>query len=317
MSAKLSPRLDPRLGKVRRLVRGVLALGTLFLAAFALTRGNPNAGIFLFLAVACVGFALVFLFARGLPWFGGTIVDRTGRSERDLIVGGLILVALLTPWSVGVPTQHWRQTFGWQSPLPLLILAALVLAPLRRPRRDSTLAILAAGVGLAAWFGWVAAQLLTPAFRSSGFPFLPIDLIGEGWYVGLLAFAISVDGLAAERSEDDRPARPSEAWPYSLVPGMALVRLHYPGRGRLWLVAVAFFTFLVQANAIGPEEFQYYGSLASLPPPRPRGAVLIPLVLGLFVWLASLRDTQQKLRLEHTVDESFARPIDTRGSTAV
>jgi hypothetical protein len=300
-----------------RLLRGVLALGALFTAAFVLTRGNPNAGLFLFLAVVCVGLAVVSVFARSLPRYGGTILDRAGGSERDLLLGGLLLIALLTPWSVAIPTLRWPITFGWQSPLPLLTIAAIVLARLRRQRRGSRLAIVMAGIGLVAWFAWVGAQLLTSSFRATGFPFLPIDLLGEGWYVGLLAFAVSIDGMAADDSEEDRPARPGEVWPFAIVPGMGLTRLHYPGRGRLWLGAAVSFAFLVQANAIGAEEFQYHSSLGSLPQPHARGGVLIPLALGVLVFLASLWDTRQKLRLERTADEpSFRRP-DQRGSTGV
>lgn len=317
MSAKLPPRLDPPSGHVRRLVRGMLVLGALFLTAFALTRSNPNAGIFLFLGVVCLGLAMVSLFARGLQRFGGTILNGRGRLERDLLVGGLLLIALLTPWSVAVPTLRWPLVFGWQSPLALAVIGALVLTRVRRLRRYAVPAVIIAGPGLLAFIAWVSAQLLTPAFRASGFPFLPIDLLGAGWYVGLLAFAISVDGMAAEASDDARSARPSEVWPFSVVPGAGLVRLHYPGRGRLWLAATAFCVFLLQANAVGADEFQYYGSLRSLPEPRLRGAALIPLALGLLVWLASLRDTQQKLRLERTADESLTRPFEERDSTAL
>jgi hypothetical protein len=302
MSSKFPRRRDPRLGHVGRLVRGVLALGAVFLVAFVLTRGNPNAGLFLFLAVVCLGLALVSVFARSLTRSGGNILDRAGGSERDLAIGGLLLVALLTPWSVAVATLSWRQTFGWQSPLPLVVVAAVILSRVRRSHRDATLAIVVAGLGLAAWFGWVSVQLLTPTFRSTGFPFLPIDLVGEGWYVALLAFAVSVDGLAVDASDDDRPARPGDVWPWAIVPGMGLTRLHYPGRGRLWLAAGAFFVFLVQANAIAPAEFQLSGSTGTLPEPHPRGAVLIPLVVGTLVWLASLWDTRQKLRVERTAD---------------
>ncbi len=124
-----------------------------------------------------------------------------------------------------------------------------------------------------------------------------------------LAFAVGVDGIAAEASGDERPARPAEVWPFSIVPGEGLVRMHYPDRGRLWLAAAAFGVFLLQANAIGPAEFQYYSSLSGLPSPRPRGAALIPVVLGLLVWLGSLWQTQQKLRLEQTADESLGRPF--------
>ncbi len=301
----------------RSLVRGLVALGALFLAAFVLTRSNPNAGLFLFLAVVWVGLAVVSLFARSLPRFGSTVLDRAGGSERDLLLGGLLLIALLTPWSVAIPTLRWPLTFGWQSPLALLTISALAIARVRRRRRGGRLAIVIAGIGLAAWLGWVGAHLLTSTFRATGFPFLPIDLVGEGWYVGLLALAVSVDAMAADASEDDRRARPREVWPFAIVPGMGLTRLHYPGRGRLWLLAAVFFAFLVQANAVGAGEFQYYGSLGGLPQPHARGAVLIPLALGVLVFLASLWDTRQKLLLERTADESFVRGLDQRGSTGV
>ena len=294
----------------------MLLLGALFLAAFALTRGNPNAGIFLFLAVVCLAAAIAFVFARSLGRLGGTVLAGHERFERDLLLSGLLVIGLLTPWSVAVPTLRWPQTFGWQSPLALAVSGALILSRARPLRRYAILCVTIAGLGLAAWAGWVSVQFLTPAFRASGFPFLPIDLLGEGWYVTVFAFAVGVDGIATDASDDERPVRPSEVWPFSIVTGEGLVRMHYFGRGRFWLAAAAFTVFLLQANAIGPSEFQFYGTLGSLPPPRGRGAVLIPVVLGLLVWLASLRDTQQKLRIERT-DESLERPFGSRSPTAL
>ena len=294
----------------------MLVLVALFLAAFLLARSNPNAGIFLFLAIVCLGVAIVFLFAKSLGRLGGTMLDGHGRLERDLLLGGILLIGLLTPWSIALPTLHWSQTFGWQSPLALVVTGALIVTRIRPFHRYALPAVVIAGLGLVAWAGWTGVQLLTPAFRASGFPFLPIDLVGEGWYVSLLAFAVGVDGVASEASDDERPVRPSEVWPFSIVAGAGLVRMHYPGRGRLWMAAAAFSVFLLQANAIAPAEFQFYGSVGTLPPPRLRGAALIPVALGLLVWLASLRDTQQKLRLERTADESFERPFGARRSTA-
>ena len=317
MSSTPPPWPDPQPANARILVRGLLGLGALFAAAFALTRGNPNAGIFLFVAVVCLGFAVVSLFARGVQRLGGTIINRTGSSERELLVGGLLLTALLTPWSIAIPPAHWAQRFGWQSPLALVVIAALVIARVHRFYRHRGLAVLIAGLGLTAWIAWVSAQLLTPAFRNTGFPFLPIDLVGEGWSIALLAFVVSIDGMATEALGDDQPASPSEVWSFAAIPGMGLVRLYYRGRGRLWLAAVAFFFFLVQANAIGSAEFQFYGSVGSLPEPRPRGALLIPLVLGVLLWLASLWDTRRKLQLERTAEESFGRSFERHDPTAV
>jgi len=79
MSSKPPPWLDPKPANVGTLVRGLLALGAVFVGAFALMRGSPNAGIFLVLAVVCVGFALVSLFAQGLQRFGGSLLARTLR----------------------------------------------------------------------------------------------------------------------------------------------------------------------------------------------------------------------------------------------
>src|ERR1700737_2451587 len=151
MSSKPPPWLDPKPANVGSLVRGLLALAAVFVGAFVLMRGNPNAGIFLVLAAVCSGFALVSLFARGLQRFGGSILTRSGRSERELLIGGLLLTALLTPWSTAIPPVHWQQRFGWQSPVTVIIVAALVIARGHRLRRYRTPAVLTAGVGLLAW----------------------------------------------------------------------------------------------------------------------------------------------------------------------
>jgi hypothetical protein len=217
---------------------------------------------------------------------------------------------------MAIPPVHWPQRFGWQSPLALVAVAALVIVRVHRLRRYRVAAIITAGVGLLAWIAWVSAQLLMPAFRNTGFPFLPIDLLGEGWSIALLAFIVTVDGLAIELDED-QPARARQVWPFALVPGMGLVRMAYTARGRVWLAATAFAVFLVQANGIDWAEFQYYGSLGSLPEPRPRGAVLIPVALGVAIWLASLWDTRRKLQLERTEAASLGRSLERHDPTAV
>jgi len=317
MSSKPPPWLDPKPANVAPLVRGLFALAAVFVVGFVLMRGNANAGIFIVLAVVCVGFALISLLARGLQRFGGGVLARTGRSERELLIGGLLLTALLTPWSTAIAPVHWPQRFGWQSPVGVIVVAALVIGQVHRLHRYRAPAILIAAGGLAAWIAWVSAQLLTPAFATTGFPFLPIDLLGEGWAVALLAFVVTLDGMAIEAAnEDDQPTRPRDVWPFAAVPGMGLVRMMYPGRGRLWLVALAFALFLVQANGIGWAEFQDFGSRGNLPEPRPRGAVLIPLALGVLIWLASLWDTRRKLQLERN-EAALGRSLERHDPTAV
>jgi hypothetical protein len=218
-----------------------------------------------------------------------------------------MLIALLTPWSVPVRTLHWPQVFGWQSPLAALAIAAMALVYFPVTRRHATPVVVISGLALLAWLGWISVQLLMPTFRHSGFPFLPIDLLGEGWYIASLAFVITVDGLAVQASADDRPATARDVWPFALVPGMGLARLHYAFRGRSWFFAFAVAIFLLQTTAVGVEEFQYFASLGGLPPRRPRTAALVPSILALLLWLLSLWDTRRRLRLEKSAEVSIVR----------
>jgi len=151
MSSKPPPWLDPKPADVAPLVRGLFALAAVFVVGFVLMRGNANAGIFIVLAVVCVGFALISLLARGLQRFGGGVLARTGRSERELLIGGLLLTALLTPWSTAISPVQWPQRFGWQSPVAVIVVAALVIVQVHRLHRYRVPAILIAAGGLAAW----------------------------------------------------------------------------------------------------------------------------------------------------------------------
>lgn len=317
MSSKPPPWIEPPQANLRTMVRGLLALGLLFGLVFLLTRSNPNAGIFLFLGIVCMGLVLVALFASGVQRVGGSVLQRTGRSERDLLAAGLLLIALLTPWTAAVPPLHWQQIFGWQLPVALVAVVAMALTYVRPVRRFSVGLVVVAAISLIAWAAWVTLQVSTPTFSHSGFPFLPIDLLGEGWYIALLALAVTVDGIAARGSDDPAVPRAVVVWGFALMPGMGLLRLHYPGRGRLWLFAAAFAIFLVQANAVSAEEFDYYASLGGLPPPRPRGAVLIPIALLVILWLLSLLDTRKRLEWETLDDESTQQAMPGRRPTVL
>jgi hypothetical protein len=317
MSRKPPPWINPKPPTAGPLIRGLLAVAVLFTLAFAVTRSNANAGIFLFLAVICYGLALVALFATGVQRFGAEILRENRRSERDLLGGGLLLIALLTPWTVAVPTLHWSEAFGWQTPPALLTIASMLLVYVRPWRRFSVAAVVLAALALVGWVGWLAFRAQTAPFAGTGFPFVPIDLLGDGWYFAALAFAVTVDGMAARASEGDEPALGREVWPFALVPGMGLRRLHYPLRARLWLVGMAAAVFLLQTTAVSGSEFQYYASLGSLPPTRPRTAVLIPMAIVLTVWLGSLIDTARGLRLEQMAEDSFRRTFRYRRPTVL
>jgi hypothetical protein len=317
MSSKPPPWMEPPQANLRSMVRGLLALGLLFGLAFLLTHGNADAGIFLFLAVVCVGLVLVALFTGGVQRLAGRVLQRSGRSQRDLLTAGVLLISVLTPWTAAVPTLHWRQMFGWQLPVALVAIVAMAATYLRPLRRFTVGLVVIAALALIAWAVWVTFQVSTPTFAGSGFPFLPIDLLGEGWYIALLALAVTVDGMAARGSSDPTPPRAATIWGFALIPGMGLLRLNYPARGRLWLLGAAFAVFLVQATAVAAVEFDFYASLGGLPPPRPRTAVLIPSALLLIVFVLSLLDTRKRLEWEALDDEATPRTMPGRRPTVL
>jgi hypothetical protein len=317
MPGKPPPWVDPKPASAAPLIRGLIGLGALLLLGFALTRGNANSGIFIFLAVVCFGIALVGIFAAGVERYGARVLRRNRGAERDLLGGGLLLIALLTPWTVSIPPLHWSQAFGWQTPLAIVAVGAIGMVYVRQWRRFDVVAIVVAATALVAWVSWLAVRTVLPPFAHHGFPFLPIDLLGEGWYLAALALAVTVDGMAARASTDDGPATGADVWPFALIPGMGLLRLHYPGRGRLWLLAVGFAIFLLQTYAVGTAEFQYFASIGSLPPPRPRLATMIPLGLLLLLWIGSLLDTRRALRLEQQAAPSLGKPVRYRRPTVL
>ncbi len=295
---KRPPWLDPGATPPRRFATVCLVVAGLFGGGFLLTRSNPNAGLFLVVAATFAGLSAVAVVVGGIQRWGGAAVSRSGRSERDLVVVGALVVAVATPWSVEIAMANAPQVFGWQNPVALLVaLATLASLPARLQRYRGP-ALVLAGAGLVAWIVWLSEQLLTPAFSSLNFSFLPSDLVGEGWYIAVLAWVIALDGVAAQSADDEAPLRARDLFGLALVPGMALIRLGYKARGRLWLVVAAFVLFLIYAGAVNPFEFQDFASRHGLPPSRPRAPGLAVYGLLAVVWFLSLADTWRKNRLD-------------------
>jgi hypothetical protein len=265
---------------------------------FLLTKNNPNAGLFLVAAAVFAGLFTVVLAVSGLRRLSGAAVSRSGRSERDLVVIGILVVALATPWSVEIAMARAPQTFGWQNPLAWLVAAATLASFAARFQRSRGYVLAVAGAGLGAWVAWLGSRLLTPGFSGLSFSFLPSDLIGEGWYIAVLAWVIALDGTVARSADEEAPLRITHLIGLALVPGAALIRLGHKVRGRLWLAVAAFVVFLIYAGAVNPFEFQDFASRGGLPPSRPRGAGVAVYLLLVVVWLLSVADTWRTRRLD-------------------
>jgi hypothetical protein len=216
------------------------------------------------------------------------------RRGLDLTLVVLLVTSLLTPWSSEIRVAHQPRTIGLTLPVAWLVAATIGAARLRIPRRYAGLALGAAAAGLAGWLAWVSWRLSTPDFRHLAFTFLPVDVLGYGWYLGLAAWALALYSLAV--SAEDEP-RPATLWSFALVPGMGLLRMGEIVRGRAWLVAVALIVVFLQLTGVQPEEFQYYADVSrSTPPDRSRLLALVLTSALVLTWAASILDTLRAQR---------------------
>jgi hypothetical protein len=156
--------------------------------------------------------------------------------------------------------------------------------------------LLVGGIALAAWFAWVVFALAQPDFTRLAFPFLPIDLLGVGWYAALAAWAVSLDALATADATDERVPRPADVWPFAIVPGLGIARMGMVARGRAWLIGSALLIILIQGDAYDPQQFAFFGASGSLPEPRSRLPAAMAAAAFLVVYAASLFDTYRVLR---------------------
>ena len=171
------------------------ALALVSWVAYLAFRGNQNAGLLLIASAFCAGLGLLRVLVALLQRFDGTASGVWGY-EHETAVIALSLVALFTPWRIDIALTGAGGILGWQSPLPWITLLALVPSLSRRLARWEGVSLAVSGAGLAAWLGWSAWLLFTPAFSRLHFPFQPLDLVGIGWYLALGAWVVAVDGAA-------------------------------------------------------------------------------------------------------------------------
>jgi hypothetical protein len=151
------------------------------------------------------------------------------------------------------------------------------------------------GVALAGWLVWVSLQLIGSGFTALSFPFLPIDLLGFGWYAAVAALVVVVDALATEMADDPVP-RAEDVWPFAAVPGVGLARLGLVARGRAWLIGAALLVILIQGDAYAPQQFAFFGAAGGLPDPRSRLPAAAATAAFVVLYAASLWDTRRMLQ---------------------
>jgi hypothetical protein len=276
-------------------VVATLVLAGLFGVGFLLTRDQRNGSLFLVVALICLGVGVVFAVVAGLEQVGTALLRRSGRSGREAAVAGLLAICLPVPWSVAIRAARAAEVPGWKNPVAWVVVLAIGVPFLTRNRRWMVSGLAVSGVALAGWLIWVSLQLTGSGFTALSFPFLPIDLLGFGWYAALAAWVVVVDALATEMADDPAP-RAEDVWPFAVVPGLGLARLGLVARGRAWLIGAALLVILIQGDAYAPQQFAFFGAAGGLPDPRsrlPAAAAAAALVL---LYAASLWDTHRMLQ---------------------
>jgi hypothetical protein len=286
---------EPQSASLASFVVAALILAALFGVGYALSHDQPSGGVFLIVALICLGAAVIFAGVAGVEQVGAAILRRSGRTGREAAVVGLLSISLLAPWSVAIKAAHAVDVPGWKNPIAWLIVLATAAPFLARTRRWIGSGLLVGGLALAAWFGWVVFQLTQPDFTRLAFPFLPIDLLGLGWYAALAGWVVSLDALATANATDEWAARPGEVWPFAIVPGLGIARMGMVARGRAWLLGSVLLIILIQGDAYDPQQFSFFGAAGSLPEPRSRLPAAMAAAALLVVYAASLWDTHRLL----------------------
>ena len=297
---------------VRNLVIGMLLVAAPFGLAYLLTRGNPGSEVLLIIAVFTAGLALTFALASGVQRVGAIALRLSRRSSRDIMIVGLAVLALLTPWTIEITFGHLPRLFGWTNPLAWVVAVGLLVSVMESARPYHGVALTVTGAALVAWVGWAGWLLTTPSFSKLPFTFMPVDVISTGWYAGLIGWVIAVDAFASRRAREPKRAPARDVWLPALLPGEGLVRLGFGGRGRVWLAAAILAVAFIGVAAINDSEFAYWAQYNTLPPNRGRLDVVIAAgALGL-VLLGSLIDTGRALRrrvlMGDWLDRVTARP---------
>ncbi|TMD09225.1 MAG: hypothetical protein E6J01_02475 [Chloroflexi bacterium] len=286
---------EPTSASLANFVVATLVLGGLFAIGFLLSRDQRSGSLFLVVALICLGVGVVFAAVAGLEQVGTALLRRSGRSGREAAVAGLLAICLLVPWSVAIRAARAAEVQGWKNPVAWVAVIAIGVPLLTRSRRWMVRGLAVGGAALAGWLIWVSLQLTGSTFGALSFPFLPIDLLGVGWYAALAAWVVVVDALATEMADDPAP-RAEDVWPFAVVPGLGIARLGLVARGRLYLIGAALLLILIQGDAYAPQQFAFFGGEGGLPEPRSRLPAAAATAALLIVYAGSLWDTQRMLQ---------------------
>ena len=215
----------------------------------------------------------------------------------DILAGLCLVASVASPWAISIPPAHLVESFGFQTPLCWLVVAALIGAVLLKGHA-AIVALAAAELAVIGWFGWAMWVDTTPRFTSLGFPFIGTDLIGPGWYAAAVGLLV-VGGVVVKKLNDRDVPVDWDLWVLAAIPGYGLARLGQWGRGLMWTVLVAAAFYFASTDSPDPAQFLEFGRTGNVPTSYPRSPEWVLLTVAALLWLAAIALTalQQRRRL--------------------
>lgn len=233
---------------------------------------------------------------------------RALRSAPALLVLFCVVLGLISPWTIAIPQAGFGQGFGFQNVFCWLAVVCALGAILFAERGAGIALALVGEASLLAWFGWVMWVVTSPAFARFHWPFVGIDLLGSGWYLGALAILIA-GGVVAQRLYE-REVVGLEVWLAAALPGYGLICLGRPGRGLIWTTLFGAAVLLASYSSPEMSIFEQFRNFGSLPPAPPSRAPTWTLLGIACVGAAlSVADTVRIALSDRTVPRARSRPV--------
>ena len=218
-------------------------------------------------------------------------------SAPGLLVLACALGALASEWTISIPQAHFAEGFGFQNLFCWVVVISALGALVIEDHRGALALLLLGEATLLVWFGWAIWVVTSPPFARLPWPFVGIDVVGPGWYVGGLAVLIAAAALVARRISDR--SRGAELWLFAAIPGYGVTRLGRWGRGLIWTILFASALLLASYSSPDMSLFEQFRTYASLPPaPVTRFPTWILLWASVLIAALSVVDTA---RLQATV----------------
>ncbi len=211
-------------------------------------------------------------------------------SPLAVVVGISAVLTLITQWVLHMPQAGLDTAFGFQLPVVWLIVISFAVVLVATNLTLGLAAVLAGEAVVIGWFVWATWLVTTSRFAVFDFPFMGIDLIGQGWFIAAIGL-MATGAIIARRFRDLQPKPGAEVWLLSLLPGIGLIRLDRTTRGAIYAGVVLLTILLASIDSQVALLFLPVAGTFEPPPPPNRALEWIFLSTAGVLAVLSVIDT--------------------------